>query len=153
MWVELAEDDEDFQSEFNKVFENSAVKESDEEFTPDSYNNYFNMELTLNRGGDTTEFARVKKILKNANRRPIIVVNDNPILESRMYEVKYHDGYVTSMADNLIDDNLLAQVNQEDKIVVLIESIIDTITDSTQTLQKNAFVITKIGTKREKKYN
>ena len=70
------------------------------------------MELTLNRGGDTTEFARVKKIPKNANRRPIIVVNDNPILESRMYEVKYHDGYVTSMAANLIDDNLLAQVNQ-----------------------------------------
>ena len=47
MWVELAEDDEDFQSDFNKVFDNSAVKESDEEFTTDSYNNYFNMELTL----------------------------------------------------------------------------------------------------------
>ena len=47
MWSELAEDDKDFQSEFNKVFENPAVKEAEEEFTPDSYNNYVNMELTL----------------------------------------------------------------------------------------------------------
>ena len=47
MWDKLAEEDDEFQSEFNKVFKNPAVKESDEEFTPDSYNNYANMELTL----------------------------------------------------------------------------------------------------------
>ena len=52
MWSELAEDDEDFQSDFNKVFYNPAVKESDEEFTTDSYDNYVNMEMTLDRGAD-----------------------------------------------------------------------------------------------------
>ena len=35
MQDELAEDDEGFQSEFNKVFDNPDVKESDKEFTPD----------------------------------------------------------------------------------------------------------------------
>ena len=47
MQEKLAENEEDFQSEFKKVFYNPAVKEADEEFTPDSYNNYVNMELTL----------------------------------------------------------------------------------------------------------
>ena len=47
MWAEIAEDDKDFQSEFNKVFDNPDIKEADEEFTPYLYNNYVNMELTL----------------------------------------------------------------------------------------------------------
>ena len=47
MCAELSEDDEDFQSEFKKVFDNPDVKEADEELTPDSYDNYVNMELTL----------------------------------------------------------------------------------------------------------
>ena len=43
MWAELSDDDEDFQSEFNKVFDNPSVKEADEEFTPYLYYNYVNM--------------------------------------------------------------------------------------------------------------
>ena len=54
------------------------------------------------------------------------------------------------MAANVIAENLFAQVDQEGNRFVLIESIIDTRTDGTQTLQKDAFVITKNGTKRRK---
>ena len=57
MWAELAEDDEDFQSEFNKLSDNPAVKEADKEFTPDSYDNYVDMELTLDWGGYRPEFS------------------------------------------------------------------------------------------------
>ena len=46
------------------------------------------MELELDRGGDRPEFARVKKILKDANLRLISVANDNPILDSQIYEVE-----------------------------------------------------------------
>ena len=54
------------------------------------------------------------------------------------------------MASNVITENLFTQVGQEGKRFVLIGSIIDTRTDGTQTLQKDAFVITKSGTKRRK---
>ena len=47
MWSKMAEYGEDFQYQFNKLFDNPAVKEADEEFTPYLYNNYVNMELTL----------------------------------------------------------------------------------------------------------
>ena len=92
----------------------------------------------------------MKKILKDANGIPIGVANDNPILELRKYEVEYRNGYVAEMSSNVIAENLFAQVDQEGNGFVLIESIIDTRTDCTKTLQQDAFVITKRGTKRRK---
>ena len=70
------------------------------------------MELTLDRGGDRPEFARVKKILKDANGRQIGVANENPILDSRMYEVEYCYKYVATMAANVIAENLFIQIDQ-----------------------------------------
>ena len=52
MLAELAEDDENFQSKFNKLFDNPDIKEVDKELTPDLYDNYANMELKLDLGGD-----------------------------------------------------------------------------------------------------
>ena len=40
------------------------------------------MELELYQGGDRPEFSRVKKILEDANGRPIVVANENPILKT-----------------------------------------------------------------------
>ena len=68
--------------------------------------------MTLDRGGDRPELARVKKILKDTNVRPIGVANDNPILDYRMYEVEYNDGHTTSLSPNLIAENLFTQVDQ-----------------------------------------
>ena len=101
----------------------------------------------MDQVGDRPEFEGVKKKLKDANGRPMGVANNNPILDSRMYEVGYRDGYVAEMAANVIFENLFTQVNQEGNRFVLIESIIDTRTDGTQKLQQDAFIITKSGTK------
>ena len=106
--------------------------------------------MTLDRGGGRPEFARAKKRLKNTNGVPIGVANDNPILNSRMYEVEYCDGYVAVMSANVIVENILAQIGQEGNRFVLIKSIIDTRTDRTQKLQQDALVITKSDTKRRK---
>ena len=48
----------------------------------------------------------MKKRLKDTNGRPNGVANDNPILNLIMYEVEYCDGYVATMADNVITENL-----------------------------------------------
>ena len=47
MWKDPADGDEDFQNEFVRVFDNTDVKEDDDQFTPDYYDNYTNMELVL----------------------------------------------------------------------------------------------------------
>ena len=78
------------------------------------------------------------------------MANDNPILDSIIYEVEYLNGYVVKMAANVISKNLFAQVYQEGNRFALIESIIDTRTGGTQTLQQDSFVVTKSGTKQRK---
>ena len=69
------------------------MKEDDDRFTPDSYDNYINMELALDRGGEQPEYARVKKRLKDNQGRPIGIASDNPILDTIMNEVKYQVKY------------------------------------------------------------
>ena len=77
MWDELAEKDETFKKKFNKLFYSTDVKEADNGFTADLYDQYVNMELTLDQGGDKPEFTRVKKISKDANVRSIGIANEN----------------------------------------------------------------------------
>ena len=63
------------------------------------------MELALDWGGEQPEYARVKKLLKNNQGWPIGIAYDNPILDTRMYEVKYQDGHTAALAANLIAEN------------------------------------------------
>ena len=97
MWKYLAHGDEDFQNEFARVFDNTDVKEDDYLFTPDSYDNYINMELALDRGVEQPEYARVKKQLKDNQGRPIGIASNNQIISTRMYEVEYQDGHTAGI--------------------------------------------------------
>ena len=64
------------------------------------------------RDGDGPEFARVTKRMKDTHGLPIGTANSNPILDTRMYEVEYQDGYKASLTENTIAQNLFAQVNE-----------------------------------------
>jgi hypothetical protein len=61
-WSELLETDPDFAEEFAQTFDNPDVPEADDEFDPDSYDSYLNMELALERDDTTPEFAKVTKV-------------------------------------------------------------------------------------------
>ena len=77
------EDDPDFQEEFDNAVSNPEVKEADELFTPDTYDQYLQMELALPQG-DSLEprLAKVTKQLKDANGIPIGTANQNPLLDT-----------------------------------------------------------------------
>jgi len=59
--VDLLEDDEEFAAEFNQVYYNLEVAETEDQFDPDSFNGNLNMELAINRGGEYPKFVRVTK--------------------------------------------------------------------------------------------
>ena len=88
-WSDLLEEDEDFADKFNRLFDNPEVSEADDDFNPDVHDSYLNMELTIDRGGEHPEFAKVIKRLKDHYGNTIGTANDNPILDTRMYEVEY----------------------------------------------------------------
>ena len=58
------------------------------------------MELAFDRGDDGPSFSKATKSFRDAKGLPIGTENDNPILDTRMYEVEYLDGLTTSMAAN-----------------------------------------------------
>ena len=91
---DLYEFDQDFHDEFSKVVNDENIPEADDVFEPDMFeDNYVNMELAIPRDDSGPEYAWVTKRLKDANGLPIGRGNDNPILDTRMYEVEYSDGY------------------------------------------------------------
>ena len=92
---------------------NEDIPEADCIFDLEEFDNDVNMEIALDRHDDGPEFARVNNRLKYKDVRPIKIAADNPILDTRMYEVQYSDGYKTAMTANAIASNLFYQVDQD----------------------------------------
>ena len=109
------------------------------------------MELAIPQG-DSLEprLARVMKRLKDANVLPIGLANENPILDTRMYEVQYHDGEKASLAANNIAENLFAQIDDEGNRQVLMDEIIGHRSNEHALKQQDASIITKVGTRKRK---
>ena len=143
------EEDPDFTEEFLEVVSNNELKEADDTFTPEVYDTYLNMELAIPQG-DSLEprLARVTKRLKDANGLPIGLANENPILDTRMYEVEHLNGEQTSLAANNIAENLFAQIDNEGNRQVLMDEIIGHRSNEHAVKQQDVFMITKMGTKR-----
>ena len=70
---------------------NKDIREADDIFDPEEFDNYFNMKLALDRHDNRPEFATVNNRLKDKDGRLIGIASDNPILDTRMYEIKYAD--------------------------------------------------------------
>ena len=106
-WADLIESEKDFRDEFYRIFNDVNVEEADAHILEVLEDTYLNMELVLPRDGEGPEFARLTKQLSI----PIGTANDNPILDSRIYEVEYADGYKASLKANAIAENLFTQVD------------------------------------------
>ena len=142
------EDNPDFQEEFEDAMSIPEVKEEDEMFTTDTYDQYLQMEMALPQGNSLEpRLARVTKQLKDAKGIPIGMANQNPLLDTRMYEVVFVDGEMASPADNYIAKNLFTQTDDEENSQVLMNEIIDYQTNGTELKQQDAFIMTKTGTK------
>jgi hypothetical protein len=142
---------EEFVEEYGRTINDPKLKEADQEFTPDTYDDtYLNMELALPRDGAEVQFGRVVKRLRDKDGLPIGTAHDNPILDTRMYEVEFQDGHKTSLAANAIAENLFAQIDDEGNRHVLFQEITDHRTNGKQVLQQDAFITTRSGTRRRR---
>ena len=132
---------------------NDKIKEADEEFTPDTYDNrYLNMELAVPRGDSPNpQYAKVTKRLRDADGIPIGMANENPILDSRMYEVEYQYSTKASLAANYIAENLFTQVDQEGDRHVLLDELIDYRVNGHKVKLQDAFITTGTGTRSNRK--
>ena len=108
------------------------------------------MELALGRHNDGPEFLRVNKRLKDKDGIPIGIAAENPILDTRMYEVEYADVYKTAMTANATASNLFSQVDQDRQSFVLFNVIINSCTVGTHIKEGDPFIHMSNGKKRRK---
>ena len=124
------------------------MPEANANFTPHVFDDrYLNIELEIPRYGDGTEFSKVKKRLRYKDGLPIGRAHNNPILDTRMYEVEYNDRHKASLASNSIAENIFDQVDGDGNRHVIFQEIVDHRYDSKEVKEKDAFITTRTGTK------
>ena len=77
--------------------------------TPEIGDNYVNTEVMLPRG-DHMARGKVIRRKRDAEGNPIGRENNNPILDTRQYEVQFADGEVTELTANVIAEAILPSV-------------------------------------------
>ena len=109
-WADMLEDNEDFREEFDRIYQDKYIPEADAVFAPEIMDDtYMNMEVALPQDTEVPDFACVTKRLKDANGLPIGKANENPILDTRVYEVEYVDEHKASLTVNIIAQNIFHQ--------------------------------------------
>ena len=111
------------------------------------------MEIDINRHNSGPEFARVTKLLKEKCGIPIGTASKNSILDTRMCEVEYADGYNIAMVANTITNNLLAQVNQDGQRFILFDEMINHRNFGKEIKEEDTFIHMVNGTKSRTRNN
>ena len=108
------------------------------------------MDISMDSGGEEPQIAKVVKWMKNNEGNPMWMSNKNPIVDTKVHDIKLPDGFCQPVAANLIAENLFAKVNQEEKSQKLINMIIDVRKTDKAVKDKHAFDISSNGTKQQK---
>ena len=83
------------------------------------------MKLVLSQDEDGPEFASVTRRLTDSKGIKIGKANDNPMLDTRVNEEEYTDGYTAAILANEVAANLFAQIDDEGNRYVLLDSLVD----------------------------
>ena len=122
-------EDPGFFDEFTRVIDDAQLKHADDKYSRDvevTSDPYVGMEMAMSRGAEgEVVHATVRKRVRNDNGMPVGVAHNNPLLDSRKYEVQYVDGYVEELTANLIAENLIAQVDEEGRRQMMLSAIVD----------------------------
>ena len=92
--------------------------------TPEINDSYLNVDIMLPRG-DTMERGRVVNRKRDSSGDPIGRAHENPILDSRRYDVEWNDGHVTELTANVIAQSMYAQCDPDGNQYVLLDGIVD----------------------------
>ena len=105
-------------------YDQDATQQEADDSTPEAYDQYLTAEVLLPHGGEMLK-AKVVGRKKDANGNPMGKRNNNPLLDSRTYEVEFPDGSTDAFTANLIAENILSQVDAEGKSYAIISEIVD----------------------------
>jgi hypothetical protein len=113
-------------------------------YTADTIDAYLSAEVILPRGGVMSK-GKVIKRSKNSDLKPVGLKNENPILDTREYEVEFEDGEISTYQANLISEHLHASVDEQGMLLQLMKGIIDHRSDGRAVKKDDGFLKSKCG--------
>ena len=108
--------------------------------TPEYHDQYIGAEVALPFQGTITT-GKVKRRTRTETGDLFGKSHENPILDTRSYEVEFPDGNVSSYTANVIAMNMLAQCDEEGNHLATLDGIIGHDTDGTEILHKDRYIV------------
>ena len=102
-----------------------SPEEGTDDHTPESYDEYLTAEVLLPQGGEAKKVTIIGR-KRDHDGRPIGKRHANPLLDTRLYEVKFPDNLTEAIAANLIAENMLSQVDDEGRSYSVLSEIVTT---------------------------
>ena len=116
-----------------------------------AYDKIINAEVLLQQG-DEVQSAKVLQRPIGPNGTIVGKYDDNPALNSMVYDVEFPDGAVKEYSANIIAENMLTQVDSDGFTMTMMEGIIDHKKDTDVAVSKtDMYVVTRRGQKRLRK--
>jgi len=106
-----------------------------DDVTPEEYDSYVGAEVNLPYDGEM-KHARVRRRTRNIDGEVCGKANDNPLLDTRMYEVEFEDGRLKTYTANLIAENMFARSDANGQVTMLFDGIIDHQVDKSKAVAK-----------------
>ena len=115
------------------------------------YDKLINAEVQLQLGDNIT-MGKVKGRSLGDNGRVVGSYDDNPFLNSIVYDVEFPDGQVKEYAANILAENMLSQVDSEGHSTLLMKEIIDHRKDASIAVpMEDKYLVTRTGQRRLRK--
>ncbi|GFH61944.1 pol protein [Chaetoceros tenuissimus] len=91
----------------------------------EALDNYINSEVIMPDKDGTAVLTKVKGRKRDAAGNPVGEANENPILDTRVYELEFPDGRIEEYAVNMIAENLFEQADEDGWDSGIIEEFLD----------------------------
>jgi hypothetical protein len=103
--ADLGQDEVDYITPEHDLDESHQMQEADE-INHDAYNKYISARVCLPNPHGILKNTTVKKRKRDENFDLVGHFNQNPILDTSLYEVEFDDGVVGTYAANVIAENI-----------------------------------------------
>jgi hypothetical protein len=114
---------EDITPLYDPVEPDASMPEADR-WDTEAYDEYIASQVIL-PSGDSQLLGTVTARKRDHHGNPVGVRNENPILDTRIYEVTIPDGHSAEYSANTIAEYLYSQINSEGKQDQLLDEIVD----------------------------
>jgi len=137
------EEDEHITPQFEPIDKDAVMPEADA-YSHKDYDKYIASEVLLQQG-DTMVLGKVVSRKRDADGNPIGVASNNPIFDTRLYQVQFLMGHVEEFSANVIAQNIYSQLDSEGHHHLMLEAIIDYRKDENAVPKEERFVVANNG--------